>query len=114
MSLDRFLQEMASRSREPEPAPGSASLGTIHAAKGMEFDRVYLIGLAEDMLPSWHSARHGNGSAALEEERRSCLVAITRTKRRLVLSRATIYKGHARKPSRFLNEMGLLADGPGP
>ncbi len=107
MPLDRFLQEMELRSKEPPSAPGAVSLSTIHGAKGLEFDRVYLIGLAEEVLPSWHSITGGNGGAAIEEERRSCFVAITRTRQRLVLSRAERYKGRPKTPSRFLREMGL-------
>ena len=93
--------------------PGAVSLSTIHGAKGLEFDRVYLIGLAEEILPSWHSVKNANGSAALEEERRGCFVAITRTKRYLILSRANTYRGWPKLPSRFLTEMGLHADAPG-
>ena len=110
-SLHRFLQELELRSKEPVPEPGSVSLATIHGAKGLEFDTVYLIGLVEEILPSWHSVRNGNGSAALEEERRGCFVAITRTKERLILSRAQQYKGWAKQPSRFLAEMGFADDG---
>ena len=109
-SLDRLLQELQLRSKEPVPAPGAVTLTTIHGAKGLEFDTVYLIGLAEQILPSWHSVRKGDGSAALEEERRECFVAITRTKRRLILSWAHRYRGYQKAPSRFLQEMGCLAD----
>ena len=112
VSLDQFLQEMELRSKESAPAPGAVSLGTIHGSKGLEFDRVYLIGLAEEVLPSWHSVKNANGSATLEEERRGCFVAITRTRLHLVLSRAETYKGWPKCPSRFLKEMGLLADIP--
>ena len=107
VALDRFLQELEMRSKEPAPEPGAVSLATIHGAKGLEFDNVYLIGLAEDILPSRHSIKKGQGSAALEEERRSCFVAITRTRKRLVLSRASQYKGWPKQPSRFLAEMGF-------
>ena len=110
-SLDRFLQDLELRSKEPVPAPGAVSLATIHGAKGLEFDTVYLIGLAEGVLPSWHSVRKGNGSAALEEERRGCFVAITRTKQRLILTRALRYKGWPKQPSRFLAEMGIVSGG---
>ena len=110
-SLDRFLQELEMRSKEPVPVPGSVSLATIHGAKGLEFDTVYLVGMAEEILPSWHSIRERDGSAALEEERRGCFVAITRTKRCLILSRARQYKGWQKEPSRFLVEMGFLQDG---
>ena len=111
-TLDRFLQELELRSKEPAPEPGAVSLATIHGSKGLEFDTVYLIGLAEEILPSWHSVQKGSGSAALEEERRGCFVAITRTKRRLVLSRARQYKSWSKSPSRFLKEMGFLNGGP--
>lgn len=108
--LDRFLQELELRSKEPVPAQGAVSLATIHGAKGLEFDIVYVIGLVEEILPSWHSVRKGNGSAALEEERRSCFVAITRTKQRLILSWARRYRGWRKQPSRFLREMGFTHD----
>ena len=108
-SLDRFLQELQLRSKEPVPAPGTVSLTTIHGAKGQEFDTVYLIGLAEEVLPSWHSVRKGDGSAAIEEERRGCFVAVTRTRKRLILSRARQYRGWPKAPSRFLEEMGCLS-----
>ena len=109
-SLDRFLQELELRSKEPAPTPGAVSLATIHGAKGLEFDTVYVIGLAEEVLPSWHSVTRRNGSSALEEERRGCFVAITRTKERLILSRAQRYRGWPKQPSRFLAEMGFADD----
>lgn len=107
-SLGQFIQELDLRSKDPPPKDGSVSLATIHGAKGLEFDTVYLMGLAEEILPSWHSIQKNNGNTALEEERRACFVAITRTKKHLILSRADHYKGHKKPPSRFLKEMGLL------
>ena len=107
-SLDLFLQELDLRPKEPVRELGTVSLMTIHGAKGLEFDTVYLIGLAEEILPSWHSVKKGNDSAAIEEERRECFVAITRTKKRLILSRARRYRGWLKEPSRFLVEMGVL------
>ena len=113
--LDRFLQEVELRSKEPVPPPGAVSLATIHSAKDLEFDIVYLTGLAEEVLPSWHSVKdgngdQGNGGAALEEERRGCFVAITRTKKQLILSRAREYRGWPKQPSRFLKEMRLCGE----
>jgi len=110
VSLDRFLQELQLRTKEPVAASGTVSLTTIHGAKGQEFETVYLIGLAEEILPSWHSLKRGADSAALEEERRGCFVAVTRTRRHLILSRARHYRGRSKKPSRFLEEMGCLGD----
>lgn len=109
VDLGRFLQELDLRSKEPHPAPGAVSLATIHGAKGLESDRVHIIGLVEEILPSWHAVNAGHGGP-LEEERRSCFVAVTRTKRRLVLSWARRYAGWPKGPSRFLTEMGLRGD----
>jgi DNA helicase-2/ATP-dependent DNA helicase PcrA len=80
---------------------------TIHAAKGKEFDHVYLMGLAEDMIPSFQSKKKGEFSPEMEEERRNCFVAITRAKQTLTLSFADEYFGWTKQPSRFLREMAL-------
>jgi DNA helicase II / ATP-dependent DNA helicase PcrA len=107
-SLDQFLQELQLRSKEPTPKPDTVTLMTIHGAKGKEFDCVYVIGLAEDVMPSFQSRQKGDLSPAMEEERRNCFVAITRTKECLVLSRAQSYRGWPKEPSRFLVEMELV------
>ncbi len=109
-TLDLFLQEIELRSKEPVPRQNSVSLGTIHSVKGMEFNRVYFIGLAQEVCPSWHSVRNTNGGAAIEEERRGCFVAITRASEYLVLSRAERYKNWPKQPSQFLTEMGLCLE----
>ena len=105
--LDHFLQELQLRSKEPSPKPETVRLMTIHGAKGKEFDIVFLIGLAEDIMPSFQSIKKGNASPEMEEERRNCFVAITRAKECLVLSRAGRYRGWEKQPSRFLVEMGF-------
>ena len=87
---------------------GHVTLMTVHGAKGREFDFVYVIGLAEDVMPSFQSRQKGDRSPEMEEERRNCFVAITRTKECLVLSRAESYRGWRKAPSRFLVEMGLV------
>lgn len=108
--LDQFLQELQLRSKEPSPKPDTVTLMTIHGAKGREFDFVYVIGLVEDVMPSFQSIQKGDRSPEMEEERRNCFVAITRTKECLVLSRAESYRGWSKEPSRFLVEMGLLGE----
>ena len=95
------------RSKAPSPKPDAVSLMTIHAAKGKEFEIVYVIGLAEDVMPSFHSRRKGDDSPEMEEERRNCFVAMTRSKECLILSRARQYRGWPKQPSRFLAEMGF-------
>ena len=108
ISLDQFLQELQLRSKEPTPTSATVRLMTIHGSKGREFDFVFVIGLAEEIMPSYQSLKKGENSAELEEERRNCFVAITRTKECLVLTRANTYKGYSKSPSRFLSEMGLV------
>ena len=106
--LDQFLQELQLRSKEPSPKPGIVSLMTIHGAKGREFDVVYVIGLAEEVMPSFQSLKKGDNSPEIEEERRNCFVAITRAKECLILSHARSYRGWQKRPSRFLVEMGIV------
>jgi DNA helicase II / ATP-dependent DNA helicase PcrA len=111
--LEQFLQELAIRSKDPPVDRNTVSLMTIHGAKGKEFDHVYVVGLAEDVLPSFQSLKAGEDSPEMEEERRNCFVAITRTREWLCLSYADRYRGWQKSPSRFLTEMGLpLPDAP--
>ncbi|MGH9745642.1 MAG: ATP-dependent helicase [Candidatus Acidiferrales bacterium] len=84
------------------------SLMTLHSAKGLEFDAVFLAGLEEGLLP--HS-RSANSNAELEEERRLFYVGMTRAKQSLVISRAIYRRSYgedrlrASMPSRFLAEI---------
>jgi DNA helicase-2/ATP-dependent DNA helicase PcrA len=111
LTLGAFLQELDLRSKEAPPRPDAVTLMTIHGAKGKEFHHVYLIGLVDDELPSFRSKQKGDDSPEMEEERRSCFVAITRTITALTLSYALRYRGWPKTPSRFLSEMGLLRAG---
>ena len=108
--IDQFQQELQLRSKEPTPKPNPVTLMTVHAAKGREFDIVYVIGLAEDVMPSFQSKQKGDRSPEMEEERRNCFVAITRTKECLVLSRAERYRNYVKQASRFLVEMQLASE----
>ncbi len=105
--LGEFLQGIALRPKEPPPDPNAVRLLTIHAAKGLEFENVWLVGIVESILPSWQSLRSNAQPAELEEERRNFFVAITRTRKSLLLSRANQYRGRVRQPSRFIAEMNL-------
>ncbi|EJL81522.1 DNA/RNA helicase, superfamily I [Polaromonas sp. CF318] len=107
--LDSFLQELEMRSKEPPLMNGVLPLLTIHGSKGNEFDHVYIVGLAEDILPSFQSKNKGNASPEMEEERRNCFVAITRCMKSLTLSYAGRYRGYAKSPSRFLTEMEVVS-----
>ncbi|TCQ96206.1 ATP-dependent helicase [Neorhizobium sp. JUb45] len=105
--LEQFLQELAIRSKEAPVGNNTVTLMTIHGAKGKEFDHVYVVGLAEDILPSFQSLKAGEFSPEMEEERRNCFVAITRAREWLCLSYADNYRSWPKRPSRFLGEMGF-------
>ena len=84
------------------------TLMTLHSAKGLEFDAVYLVGMEEGLFPHQFSV---DDAAGVEEERRLCYVGMTRAKDRLTLSWARQRRSYAResfeetKPSRFLQEV---------
>jgi DNA helicase-2/ATP-dependent DNA helicase PcrA len=86
----------------------NVTLMTLHSAKGLEFDIVYLAGLEEGLLP--HSRAVGNNDD-VEEERRLCYVGMTRAKKLLTLSRALYRRNYGEErlrssaPSRFLLEI---------
>lgn len=107
LDLAELLQGLALRQKEPPPDPNAVTLSTIHSAKSLEFNHVWLVGMAETVLPSWQSLQPNAQPAELEEERRNCFVAITRTRKTLVLSRAKNYRGWSKEPSRFITEMCL-------
>jgi len=79
---------------------------TLHAAKGLEFPVVFLVGMEEGLFPGKQSMEE---PGRLEEERRLCYVGMTRAKEKLVLSYAEIRRQYGReeyhRPSRFLNEL---------
>ena len=85
-------------------------LMTLHAAKGLEFESVFLVGLEEGLLPHSRSITHEEG---LEEERRLCYVGMTRAMERLHLSwarsRQVFGQRRVSQPSRFLDEIPLAA-----
>ncbi len=81
---------------------------TLHAAKGLEFREVYMVGMEEGTLPHAASVAAVD-AAAIDEERRLCYVGVTRAQRRLTLtlalSRQKWGKPRATIPSRFLYEI---------
>lgn len=110
VTLNSFLQELDLSSKEPRPPKNAVRCLTIHTSKGLEFKRVFLIGLAEEVLPSWGATKKGSASDEMREERRNCFVAITRAENELFMSYSRRYFGYPKAPSRFLVEMGALPD----
>ena len=107
-SLPEFLQQIALQAGEDnEKERDAVKLMTIHAAKGLEFPAVFVVGLTEGIFPSSKTIEERK-LLGLEEERRLCYVAITRAEEQLYLmdSEGTSQKGLKKLPSRFLREIG--------
>jgi DNA helicase-2/ATP-dependent DNA helicase PcrA len=111
--LTSFLTHAALEAGEHQAGEGADALQmmTVHSAKGLEFDVVFLSGLEEGLFPHDQSVNERDG---LEEERRLAYVAITRARNRLYLSHAQTRMLHGQTryniPSRFLEEIpqGLM------
>ena len=108
ISLEDFLLEISlvSDVEEHKNNKDVVTLMTIHSAKGLEFDHIFIIGLEEGLFP------HNNSMAAeddIEEERRLCYVAVTRAKKTLTIvnaKRRMLYgMTNINPPSRFINEI---------
>ena len=99
-----MLMDILERNQEEE-AGDQVSLMTLHAAKGLEFPHVFLIGMEENLLPHQNSIETDN----IEEERRLAYVGITRAQRSLTFSYCTHRKRYGEisecEPSRFLGEL---------
>jgi len=106
-TLDGFLQEQALYSEQDSVTSegGSVTLMTLHNAKGLEFDHVFVVGMEEGTFPHARSLDEQN----LEEERRLAYVGITRARKTLTLTHAKLRSNWGereyRMPSRFLSEI---------
>jgi DNA helicase-2/ATP-dependent DNA helicase PcrA len=112
--LSDFLDDMLLSERDDgeekdsQLARNAVALMTLHSAKGLEFPRVYLVGMEEGILPHKRSLAMEN-DAAIDEERRLCYVGVTRAREHLTLSFALTRRKWGKPqptiPSRFLYEM---------
>lgn len=108
VSLKEFINQISLQSEDDgEEACDMVKLMTIHAAKGLEFPNVFVIGFSEGIFPSAKTIEERK-RMGLEEERRLCYVAITRAEKRLFLldSEGFTQNGKQKLPSRFLKEIG--------
>lgn len=108
--LDEYLQ-MVSLYGERNEISGSdiVTLMTVHAAKGLEFGTVFVVGMSEGIFPNERAM--AEGKRGLEEERRLAYVAYTRAKHKLFLTETKGYSfilGSARRMSRFIEEINDL------
>jgi DNA helicase II / ATP-dependent DNA helicase PcrA len=121
-TLAAFLQEVAitggeadrNNDKESKLERNAVALMTLHAAKGLEFTEVYMVGMEEGTLP--HHRSIAEPGADVDEERRLCYVGVTRAQRRLTLTMALNRrkwgKLRATLPSRFLYELTGRAENP--
>nr|WP_249199630.1 UvrD-helicase domain-containing protein [Gluconobacter sp. Dm-62] len=108
-TLQGFLEHVALvMDTESETSDDKVSLMTLHGAKGLEFDTVFLPGWEEGVFPSQRSLDEG-GNRALEEERRLAYVGLTRARRRAIVLHAASRRIYANwqssMPSRFIEEI---------
>ena len=106
-SIDEWMQNMMLQNdQDTEEEGDKVTLMTVHSAKGLEYDYVYIVGMEEGLFPSSRSAE---SIADLEEERRLMYVAITRAKKSVMLTysemRRVWGKTENTTPSRFLKEI---------
>ena len=111
-NLEDFLADAALMSSSDEKSQkNSITLMTLHAAKGLEFPVVFIVGMEEGLFPS---AKGAETEAGLEEERRLAYVGMTRAMQRLFLTyaknRNTFGSYNYSMPSRFLTELGYSED----
>ncbi|HEY1085640.1 MAG TPA: UvrD-helicase domain-containing protein [Candidatus Saccharimonadales bacterium] len=107
-NLPDFLDEVALMSSADVASDDAVTLMTLHAAKGLEFPVVFMVGMEEGIMP--HARVHEAGPSELEEERRLCYVGMTRARQELHLSYAASRLQFGQRsynpPSRFLTDMG--------
>ncbi len=104
-TLRQFVDELFERQAgQHEPTLSAVTLATLHSAKGLEWDSVHIVGLAEGLVPIGYA----KDEAAIEEERRLLYVGLTRARQRLALSWSAngLQSRAPRQPSRFLADLG--------
>jgi DNA helicase-2/ATP-dependent DNA helicase PcrA len=108
--IDDMLCRVAlSTSAEAETDPNRVNLLTLHSTKGLEFSRVYVIGVENQILPGWRAIQEER-DAEIQEARRLLYVGMTRAKHRLVLTHVERRGGYRSLGSLFLTEAGLVLE----
>ncbi len=103
-TIVEYLEEAAliREDKDEEEETRGVNLSTVHAAKGLEFHTVFIVGCEEQLFPHWRSMERAQD---LEEERRLMYVAVTRAEKCLFITTASFRKGQFNPRSRFLEEI---------
>ncbi|WP_419663265.1 UvrD1: ATP-dependent DNA helicase [Desulfosarcina variabilis str. Montpellier] len=108
-TIVEYLEEAAliREDKDEEEETRGINLSTVHAAKGLEFHTVFVVGCEEQLFPHWRSMERAED---LEEERRLMYVAVTRAEKCLFVTSASFRKGQFNPRSRFLDEIESVLD----
>ena len=99
--IEEYGEALKRQAEFREQSPNAVTLMTMHGAKGLEFDTVFIIGANEDICPY----KKAETNEEIEEERRLFYVAMTRAKKRLVISYSKERNGKKMEQSRFVGEI---------
>ena len=113
-TFDEYLQNVTlfTSQDELDSEVPQVNLMTVHTAKGLEFDYVFIVGFMEGVFPNARSLLDGDSKKQLEEERRLAYVAFTRAKKELLITYNNDYSYTLAKqgePSEFISQAGLVA-----
>ena len=101
--MDEYTRKLEEQAKKQDVKSEGCVISTLHAVKGLEYDRVYIMNVNEGSMPY----RKAVLEAHLEEERRLFYVGMTRAKKKLSLCYVRQQYEKEREPSRFLEEAGL-------
>ena len=108
--IDDMLRRVALSSSEgAETDPNRLNLLTLHSTKGLEFSRVYIVGVENQVLPGWRAIQEDRNDE-IQEARRLLYVGMTRAKHRLVLTHAEQRSGSRAQGHLFITEAGLVLE----
>ena len=107
LHMEEYKEELERQAKEQKQQPDGVTLATLHSAKGLEYDIVYLVDVNEWIMPYKKAVLEQD----IEEERRMFYVGMTRARHRLSISSVQEYNGKKSEISRFVAEAGRIETG---
>ena len=107
LHMEEYKEELERQAKEQKQQPDGVTLATLHSAKGLEYDIVYLVDVNEGIMPYKKAVLEQD----IEEERRMFYVGMTRARHRLSISSVQEYNGKKSEISRFVAEAGRAETG---